>query len=554
MLLQPTTSNLRPNSHHTHIDFSSTILNSISISSGFLQNSTFYLKQPIISTTSYITHKNSVFVACSSTPQVHNNGNVQFEKRLIQNWKIIHKRISMLEDPNMDSASVLNELENEGNRLSKWELTKVVKEFRKFRRYKYALQVHEWMNDRAEKYRITTSDTAIQLDLIAKVHGISSAEQYFLSLPDKLKDKRIYGSLLNAYVRARMKEKAESLMVEIRNRGYATHALPFNVMMTLYMNLKDYEKVESLISELKKKNTPLDIYSYNIWISSNGSQGHLEKMEQVYQQMQLDTSVTPMWSTLSTMASMYIKFGEIEKAEECLKKIESGINDKDRMPYHFLISIYGSAGNKTEVYRVWNVYRANFVIVPNLGYHTVISALVRMDEIEGAEKIYDEWLSVKSHYDSRVGNLLLGWYVRKGLSETVETFFEQMVEMGGKPNPMTWEILAENHIKNRRISEALSCLQNAVSAVGSKSWKPKPMNVSSILKISEQEGNVASKDALVGVLRQLGCFEDVGYMSYIPVSIGGTFTGSVSAVEDRMVSDGEDEGGYALLGQLQESL
>lgn len=410
------------------------------------------------------------------------------------------------------------------------------------------------MNNRAERYRITTSDTAIQLDLIAKVHGISSAEQYFLKLPDALKDKRIFGSLLNAYVRARMREKAESLMDKMRNRGYACHALPFNVMMTLCMNLKDHEKIESLILEMKEKNIALDIYTYNIWLSSCGSQGSLEKMEQVFEQMQLDTTINPNWTTFSTMATMYIKFGNLEKAQDCLRKIESRITGRDRMPYHYLISLYGSAGKKEEVYRIWNTYKASFVNIPNLGYHTVISALVRMDDIDGAEEIYDEWLSVKSVYDPRVGNLLMSSYVRKGLSQKAETFFEQMIEVGGKPNSMTWEIVSEDHIRNMRIPEAVSCLQSAASAEGSKIWRPKPTNVSSILKISEQGGDIASKNALLEVLRQLGCLDDEAYMSYIPLSGGGTITSSAPAIEDRADSDGDNDGAYVLLNQLQESL
>ncbi|KAL0429443.1 UNVERIFIED_CONTAM: Pentatricopeptide repeat-containing protein [Sesamum radiatum] len=506
MLLQPTTLNIPPNYHHQNS-------NAISFSSGLLQNSTFFLRQPILSI-SRKTHKNPALVTCSSISQVHSYGTVDYEKRPMLKWNAIYKKISML-DPNMGSASVLNEVENEGKRLSKWELCRVVKELRKFRRYRFALEVYEWMNNRAESYRITTSDTAIQLDLIAKVHGISSAEKYFMKLPDALKDKRIYGSLLNAYVRARMREKAESLMDKMRDRSYASHALPFNVMMTLYMNLKDHEKIESLISEMKEKNIALDIYTYNIWLSSRGSQGSLEKMEQVFEQMQLDTTINPNWTTFSTMATMYIKLGHLEKADDCLKKIESRITGRDRMPYHYLISLYGSAGNKEEVYRVWNAYKASFFNIPNLGYHTVISALVRINDVDGAEKIYDEWLSVKSVYDPRVGNLLLSSY---------------------------------------EDSEALSCLKNAASAEGSKTWRPKPINVSSILKISEQESDTATKDALLEILRQTGGLDDVSYMSYIPISDSGTITGHVPAIEDRADNDADDNGAYQILDQLQESL
>ncbi|KAK4410901.1 Pentatricopeptide repeat-containing protein [Sesamum angolense] len=253
MLLQPTTLKISPNYHHQNS-------NAVSFSSGLLQNSTFFLRQSILSI-SRKALKNPAFVTCSSISHVHSYGTVDYERRPMLKWNAIYKKISMLENPNMGSASVLNEVENEGKRLSKWELCRVVKSsgssgatdllLRLLLRMKFnriqrdhvfihripstgvdrnfdsflshagyevciSVKVYEWMNNRAEIYRITTSDTAIQLDLIAKVHGISSAEKHFMKLPDALKDKRIYGSLLNAYVRARMREKAESLMDKMR--------------------------------------------------------------------------------------------------------------------------------------------------------------------------------------------------------------------------------------------------------------------------------------------------------------------------------------------------
>ncbi|KAK6804292.1 hypothetical protein RDI58_002076 [Solanum bulbocastanum] len=519
MLLQPTSTAKPPHQKtENYVSFSSSLSYSLSFPSGFCNLGGF--TKPLMCSKNH----HSV-ISCSSTPQVHSYGTVDYERRPIVKWNAIYKRISMNDGPERGSVSVLNQWENEGKKVTKWELSRVIKELRKFRRYKLAFEVYEWMNNRPERFRLTTSDTAIQLDLIAKVHGISSAEEYFEKLPDTLKDKRIYGSLLNAFVRSRKKEQAESLLDKMRNRGYTDHALPFNVMMTLYMNLKDYDKVESVVSEMKEKKIPLDIYSYNIWLSSCGSQGSIEKMEKVLEQMNLDTDINPNWTTFSTMATMYIKLGQLKKAEDSLKSVESRITGRDRIPYHYLISLYGSLGKKEEVLRIWKTYQSQFPNIPNLGYHSVISSLVRLDDIEGAEKIYDEWLPVKVHYDPRIGNLLLGYYVRNGFVDKASTFFDQMIGAGGKPNSMTCEILAEGHIRERRISEALSCLKDAVSTEGSKSWRPKPATVSSILRLCEQEDDTQNKEALLEVLKQVGCLDDEKYMSYIPLS-NGTFTRS----------------------------
>lgn len=56
-------------------------------------------------------------------------------------WNAIYRKISLMENPEMGCASVLNQWENGGRKVTKWELSRVIKELRKFRRYKQALEV-----------------------------------------------------------------------------------------------------------------------------------------------------------------------------------------------------------------------------------------------------------------------------------------------------------------------------------------------------------------------------------------------------------------------------
>ncbi|XVF22852.1 hypothetical protein REPUB_Repub12eG0206800 [Reevesia pubescens] len=471
-------------------------------------------------------------ITCSIS-QIHSYGTMDYERRPMIKWNAIYKKISLMENPDLGSATVLNDCEKGGRKLTKWELCRVVKELRKYKRYKQALEVYEWMNNRGERFRFSASDAAIQLDLIAKVRGVSSAEDFFLQLPDTMKDKRIYGALLNAYARAKMRDKAESLIDNMRNKGYALHPLPFNVMMTLYMNLKEYDKVESMVSEMMEKNIRLDIYSYNIWLSSCGSLGSVEKMEQVHKQMKQDRSINPNWTTFSTMATMYIKMGLTEKAEECLRNVESRITGRDRIPYHYLISLYGTVGNKEEVYRVWKVYKSIFPSIPNLGFHAMISSLVRASDIQGAENIYEEWLSVKTSYDPRIANLLIGWYVKEGNLDKAESFFNHMAEVGGKPNSTTWEVFAEGHIQEQRVDEALSCLKEAFATEGSRSWRPKPPNVSAFFNLCEEKQDMASREVLEGLLRQSGYLKNEAYASLIGLSEGAVGESELPMDKDR---------------------
>ncbi|KAJ6675632.1 hypothetical protein OIU85_011756 [Salix viminalis] len=478
---------LQPSLHHHKASLSSTISYSHSVP----------WKTPKSTLHQTVNYKIFPVITCSIS-QIHNYGTVDYERRPMIKWNALYRRISLMENPELGSGSVLNQWENEGKRPTKWELCRVVKELRKYKRYQQALEVYDWMKNRQERFRLSPSDAAIQLDLIAKVRGVSTAEDFFISLPSTFKDRRVYGALLNAYVRNRMREKAETLIDEMRDKGSA------------------------------------------------------DKMEQVYEQMKSDRSINPNWTTFSTMATMYIKMGQFEKAEDCLRKVESRITGRDRIPYHYLLSLYGNVGNKEEVYRVWNIYKSIFPSIPNLGYHAIVSSLVRLDDIEGAEKIYEEWLSIKTSYDPRIANIFIAAYVYQGNLDEAESFFDHMLKEGGKPNSNTWEILAQGHISERRTPEALSCLKEAFATPGSKSWKPNPANVTSFFKLCEEEVDMANKEALEGFLRQSGHLEDKAYASLLGMPVTGD---ELSTKEDRTGDQIDDEDGSEMLvSQLNGSL
>lgn len=65
---------------------------------------------------------------------------VNYKRRPELKWTDILKKISLIEDPQLGVASVLNQIEKEGNKLTKWELCRVVKELRKFNKFNLALE------------------------------------------------------------------------------------------------------------------------------------------------------------------------------------------------------------------------------------------------------------------------------------------------------------------------------------------------------------------------------------------------------------------------------
>ncbi|CAA2969065.1 Hypothetical predicted protein [Olea europaea subsp. europaea] len=86
-------------------------------------------------------------------------------------------------------------------------------------------------------------------------------------------------------------------------------------------------------------------------------------------------------------------------AQDCLNEIESRITD-EHYKFSYLANLCGKLRNKHELYRVWENYKSVFPKYSSDRYSSVIYYLFKMDDIEDAEKIYEEWLSQPDGSDS----------------------------------------------------------------------------------------------------------------------------------------------------------
>ncbi|KAH0976776.1 hypothetical protein GBA52_026495 [Prunus armeniaca] len=60
----------------------------------------------------------------------------------------------------------------------------------------------------------------------------------------------------------------------------------------------------------------------------------------------------------------------------------------------------------------------------------MVSSLMKVGDIDGAEKIVQEWESGVKFYDIRIPNLLVTAYCRQGLFEKAKSYVEKLMESG----------------------------------------------------------------------------------------------------------------------------
>ncbi|KAJ0253123.1 Pentatricopeptide repeat-containing protein [Hirschfeldia incana] len=416
----------------------------------------------------------------------------------------LKKEILRKNGPRLSVPSLLQQRDDSGHPITLPELRLISKRLIRSNRHDIALQMMEWMEGNRKDIHFSADDTALKLELIIKAHGLKQAEEYFDQLQSSVSLKAAYLPLLRGYVKGRLVKEAESLMEKLNGFGFLVTPHPFNEMMKLYEATQQYEKVVMVVGLMKRNKIPRNVLSYNLWMNACCEVEGVGGVESVYGEMVGDKSVEVGWSSLCTLANVYVKVGFVGKAELVLESAEKKLNRSNRLGYFFLITMYASLGDKEGVVRLWEGSKSVSGRITCANYICVLSSLVRLGGLAEAERVFEEWEENCCNYDVRVSNVLLGAYVRNGLIREAESLHDRVLERGGSPNYKTWEILMEGWVKCQSMEKAIDAVHRAFELMKGCHWRPSQRIVMAIAEYFEKEEMIEEANTYVRDLHRLG--------------------------------------------------
>ncbi|KAJ1408535.1 Tetratricopeptide-like helical domain superfamily [Sesbania bispinosa] len=412
----------------------------------------------------------------------------------VTNQNNLFSRISPLGDPCVSIVPVLDNWLREGNDVNDQQLQRIIKILRNKKRFNHALQVSEWMSS----------------NLIGRVRGLDNVESYFQSLSDRDKTEKLHGALLNCYVRERLVDKSLSQMQKMKDMGFVS-VLSYNNIMCLYTQTQQLEKVPSVLAMMREDGVSPDIFSYSICINSYGARSDLVNMEKLLEEVERESHIDTDFITYSMVANFYIKAGMKEKALICLRKCEDKAKH-NAIAYNHLISHV--------MMRLWKLQKANCKKQFNREYITMLGCLVKLGDLDQAEKILNEWELSGNTYDFRVPNIVLIGYSNRGLIEKAETMLRSMVEKGKTPTPNSWAIIASGYVAKKNMEKAIQCMKEAVAVKAeNKRWRPKANVISSILSWATSNRDIEEVEDFVNSLKTVISMNRDMYLSLIKVCV-----------------------------------
>ncbi|RZB63538.1 pentatricopeptide repeat-containing protein At4g21705, mitochondrial [Glycine soja] len=451
----------------------------------------------------------------------------------------LYSKISPLGNPNTSVVPVLDDWVFKGNKLRVAELQRIIRDLRKRSRFSQSLQISEWMHNKGVCI-FSPTEYAVHLDLIGKVHGFSSAETYFDALKDQHKTNKTYGALLNCYVRQRQTDKALSHLQKMKDLGFASSPLTYNDIMCLYTNIGQHEKVPDVLREMKQNQVLPDNFSYRICINSYGVRSDFGGVERVLKEMETQPNIVMDWNTYSIAANFYIKAGLTRDAVCALRKSEERLDNKDGQGYNHLISLYAQLGLKNEVMRIWDLEKNACKRCINRDFTTLLESLVKLGELDEAEKILKEWESSDNCYDFGIPSIVIIGYSQKGLHEKALAMLEELQNKEKVTTPNCWSIVAGGYIHKGEMEKAFKCFKTALSLyVENKGWKPNAKVIAELLRWIGDNGSVEDAEVLVSLLRNAVPVNRQMYHTLIKTYIRGGK--EVDDLLGRMEKDGIDE-------------
>lgn len=395
----------------------------------------------------------------------------------------------------MNAKKNLDKWLEEGNDLSRIEISRTMLELRRRRMYGKALQLSEWLESQ-ETVEFGERDYASRVDLIAKMRGLQQAESYIEKIPESFKGEVVYRTLLANCVLNTQTTKAEKVFNKMKDLKLPVTAFACNQLLLLYKRT-DKRKIADVLLLMEKENIKPSLFTYRLLIDTKGQSNDISGMEQILETMKSE-GLEPDLRLQAVLARQYVHAGLKEKAKMVLKEMEGNNLNENRMACSSLLHIYGLLGSADDVKRVWEVCRPD----PRLEEcMSAIDAWGKLKKVEEAEAVFDQMLKKWKTLSAKHYTCMLRVYANNKMLSKGQNLVKQMGESGCRMGPFTLDAIVKLYLESGEIDKADSILKK-----GSQQIQTKPL-FSTYMMVMDQyakRGDVHNSERMFHRMRQDG--------------------------------------------------
>ncbi|KAI7990583.1 Pentatricopeptide repeat-containing protein [Camellia lanceoleosa] len=402
---------------------------------------------------------------------------------------------AIVDAPGLSVQGTLDKYVEEGNDLSRSEISLAMLNLRKRRMYVRALQLSEWLES-TKQLDFVERDYASRLDLIAKVRGLQKAENYIEKIPKSSRGEVIYRTLLANCVSANDVKKTEEVFNKMRDLEFPITCFACNQLLILYRRFNK-KKIADVLLLMEKENVKPTLFTYKFLIETKGQSNEITGMDQIFETMKAD-GIEPDLDTHAILAKHYVSGGLNEKAEAVLKEMEGDNIKEKRWACRALLPLYASLGKSDEVGRIWKVCESNPKLEECMA---AILAWGKLKKIEEAEAVFDTMSKTWKRLSSKHYCTLLKVYADNKMLNKGKDLVKRMVDSGSRIDPLMLDALVRLYVGAGEVEKADSILQKALQQ---SQMKPMFGSYMSILDQYAKRGDIHNSEKMFHRMRQVG--------------------------------------------------
>ncbi|XP_073043168.1 pentatricopeptide repeat-containing protein At1g80270, mitochondrial-like [Primulina eburnea] len=390
---------------------------------------------------------------------------------------------------------VLDKWVEEGNKVTRKEVTSTFLHLRKRKLFLKALKLSEWLES-TKHLDFLERDYASHVDLIAKASGIFQADDYINKIPESFRGEQVYRTFLANCVATTHVKKSEEVFNKMKDLKFSLTTFTCNQLLILYKRTNK-KKIADVLLLMEKENIKPSLFTYQLLIDVKGLSKDISGMEQVVETMKAE-GLEVNTRIQASLARHYADSGLKNKAEAVLKEMEGENVQKNRWTCKILLPIYASLGRADEVDRLWEVCKSN------PGSDECMAAIVawgKIDRIEEAEETFEKMLKMLKKPDSKHFSVLLKVYTDHKMIAKGKELVRRMAETCPNIWPLTLDSLVKLYIDAGEVEKAdkildVTCIRN----------QGRPM-FTSFLAVMDQyanRGDIPNTEKIFQKMRQAG--------------------------------------------------
>ncbi|KAL7583687.1 hypothetical protein Lser_V15G42616 [Lactuca serriola] len=393
------------------------------------------------------------------------------------------------------AKKALDKWVEDGNDLSRSEISGAMFELRRRRMFGKALQLSEWLEGQ-EKVEFGERDYASRVDLFAKTRGLQKAESYIEKIPEAFRGEVVYRTLLANCVQITHTKKAEQIFNKIKDLKLPITAFSCNQLLLLYKRT-DKRKIADVLLLMEKENIKPSLFTYRLLIDTKGQSNDIAGMEQVLETMKTE-GLEPDLRCQIVLAKHYIYGGIKDKAKTVLKEIEGDNLKENRRVVSSLLPVYALLGSEDDVKRVWEICESDPRLDECLN---AIDAFGRLKKVEEAEAVFEKMSKKWKQLSAKYYTAMLKVYAYNKMLTKGKDMVKLMSDNGCRIGPLTWDALVKLYLESGEIEKADSVLKKASEQI---QGKPLFATYMMILDQYAKRGDVHNAEKIFYRMRQDG--------------------------------------------------